>query len=118
MGGGLGEEFIFLFFFCLSLNLSISHLAPSPFLLPLLNPLLCSSFHKGSAIAAGGSALVPCQPFGAVFDLVEAVLAHLAAVQIATVPVYFVSPCARASLAYANIFGNWWAEGRGEGGGG
>eukprot|EP00048_Salpingoeca_helianthica_P009030 m.129438 g.129438 ORF g.129438 m.129438 type:complete len:475 (+) comp14754_c0_seq9:377-1801(+) len=66
---------------------------------------LCNNI--GLAIANGGCALVPCAPFGVVFDLFDAVLAHLAAMQSSTVPIFFVSPTAKNSLAYANIFGHW-----------
>ena len=68
--------------------------------MPLLTP--------GAAVAAGGCALVPCRPCGFVFDLLEAVVAHLSALQINTVPVYFISPAAKSAIAYANIFGNWY----------
>ncbi len=61
----------------------------------------------GSAIAAGGCALVPCQPHGIIFDLFEAVISHLNSLQINTVPVFFISSVAKSSISYANIFGSW-----------
>ncbi len=61
----------------------------------------------GAAVANGGCALVPCNPFGVLFDLFDAVLGHLASMQLSTVPLFFVSSQAKSSISYANIFGNW-----------
>ena len=63
--------------------------------------------HVGAAVAAGGCALLPSHPFGVVFDLLEAIHVHLNNMQVHTVPIYFISPVAKSSIAYANIFGTW-----------
>lgn len=44
---------------------------------------------------------------GTVYELLEAVVTHLAHSQLPTVPVYFVSPTAKESLSYANICAQW-----------
>eukprot|EP00047_Mylnosiga_fluctuans_P020724 m.95563 g.95563 ORF g.95563 m.95563 type:complete len:578 (-) comp8606_c0_seq2:256-1989(-) len=68
----------------------------------------------GMAVANGGCALVPCHPGGVVLDLFDMVLAHLSGLQASTVPIFFVSPAAKAAIAYANIFGHWLCNSKAE----
>lgn len=49
----------------------------------------------------------PCYPGGNVYDLIEALAEHLSAIGKEGVPLYFLSPSAKSSLLYANIFAEW-----------
>ncbi len=60
-----------------------------------------------TTVAAGGNVLLPLQPRGFLFDLVDLVLHALAAAKQHTVPVYLVGPSMKAALAFANIFNAW-----------
>lgn len=66
------------------------------------------------AVADGGTALLPVHPTGVVLDLIELVITRLAEAQLTTVPVFFVSPSAKASLSYADICGEWLCENKTE----
>jgi Cft2 family RNA processing exonuclease len=57
-----------------------------------------------------GSVFLPCYPAGSVYDLIEALAGHLAAYGKQGVPLYFISPAAKPSLLYANIFGEWFVQ--------
>lgn len=54
-----------------------------------------------------GNVLVPCYPCGMVYDLIECIAGQLTAANLSQVPIYFISPMAEESLAYANILGEW-----------
>lgn len=55
----------------------------------------------------GGNVLVPCYPSGIVYDLIEFLAGQMEINSLATVPMFFVSPVADSSLAYANIMAEW-----------
>eukprot|EP00052_Salpingoeca_macrocollata_P021869 m.188369 g.188369 ORF g.188369 m.188369 type:complete len:629 (+) comp21646_c0_seq1:647-2533(+) len=63
--------------------------------------------HAGGTIRGGGSVLIPCVSSGVIYDLFEPLVSHLASMGLQNTPIYFVSPSAKASLAYSNIFSNW-----------
>ena len=44
---------------------------------------------------------------GVVYDLIECVIGFLDSQGLGHVPVYYVSPVAKSSLAYANIYAEW-----------
>ena len=52
--------------------------------------------------------LVPCNPSGVTYDLFECLSGHMDSVGLASVPMYFVSPVADNSLAYSNIYAEWY----------
>ena len=54
-----------------------------------------------------GTVLLPCAPTGIVYDLLEVLAQHLSNVGLGQTNFYLVSPVADASLAYANILGEW-----------
>ena len=56
---------------------------------------------------SGGNVLVPCYPSGIVYDLIECLASQMEIAGLATVPLFFVSPVADSSLAYANIMAEW-----------
>eukprot|EP00035_Acanthoeca_spectabilis_P033676 m.24964 g.24964 ORF g.24964 m.24964 type:complete len:644 (+) comp6137_c0_seq2:160-2091(+) len=66
------------------------------------------------SVADGSTALLPVHPTGVVLDLIELVMTRLAEAQLPTVPVFFVSPSAKASLSYANICGEWLCQSKTE----
>lgn len=77
---------------------------------PLLNPDgmlgdFCS--HTIQTLQKKGNVLVPCYPCGMVYDLIECIAGQLTAANLTSVPIYFLSPVAESSLAYANILGEW-----------
>ena len=55
----------------------------------------------------GGNVLVPCYPSGVTFDLFECLSNHLESSGLGGVPLYFISPVAKSSLAYSNIYAEW-----------
>ena len=55
----------------------------------------------------GGNVLVPCYPSGIVYDLLECLAGQMEINGLVSVPMYFVSSVADASLAYANIMAEW-----------
>ncbi|KAF2344806.1 Metallo-beta-lactamase [Trinorchestia longiramus] len=55
-----------------------------------------------------GCVLVPCYPSGLVYDMLECLVSQLDSVNAVHVPVYFISAVAEQSLAYSNIFSEWW----------
>lgn len=84
----------------------LTNLTPSP----LVNPdTMLGDFcsHTIQALKNEGNVLVPCYPCGMVYDLIECIASQLAANHLPTVPIYFISPVAEASLAYSNILGEW-----------
>lgn len=56
----------------------------------------------------GGNVLVPCYPSGVTYDLFECLSGHLENIGLGQVPLYFVSPVADSSLAYSNIYSEWY----------
>ena len=84
----------------------LTNLTPSP----LVNPdsMLGDFFtHTIQTLKNDGNVLVPCYPCGMVYDLIECIAGQLTAANLSQVPIYFLSPVAEASLAYANILGEW-----------
>lgn len=84
----------------------LTNLTPSP----LLNPdTMLGDFcsHTIQALRSDGNVLIPCYPCGTVYDLIECIAGQLAAANLNQVPIYFLSPVAESSLAYANILGEW-----------
>jgi len=55
----------------------------------------------------GGNVLVPCYPSGVTYDLFECLSGHLESCGLLSVPMYFISPVAKSSLAYSNIYSEW-----------
>ena len=66
---------------------------------------LCS--HVAATLKNGGSVLLPCYSSGIIFDLFEYLVIHLDQCSLAHIPLYFLSPVADQSLAYANILAEW-----------
>ena len=54
--------------------------------------------------------LVPCYPSGVTYDLFECLSMHLDSCGLSNIPMYFVSPVADSSLAYSNIYAEWWVQ--------
>lgn len=84
----------------------LTNLTPSP----LINPdsMLGDLFtHTIQTIKNEGNVLIPCYPCGMVYDLVECIVGQLTIAGLTQVPLYFLSPVAEESLAYANILGEW-----------
>lgn len=59
-------------------------------------------------VSKNGSVFVPCYPGGTIYDLVEVISQHLTNIGKQGVPLYFLSPGAKPSLLYANIFAEWY----------
>ena len=55
----------------------------------------------------GGNVLVPCFPSGIVYDLFECLAGQMDVNGLTSIPMFFVSPVADASLAYSNIMAEW-----------
>ncbi len=55
----------------------------------------------------GGNVLVPVYPSGVTYDLFECLSNHLESCGINNVQMYFISPVAKSSLAYSNIYAEW-----------
>ena len=77
---------------------------------PTVNPSqvlmeLCGKLVQ--TLKQGGSVLLPSYSSGIVYDLLECVYTTLDHRALGHVPIYFISPVANASLAYANICGEW-----------
>lgn len=84
----------------------LTNLTPSP----LVNPdTMLGDFcsHTIQVLKNGGNVLVPCYPCGMVYDLIECIASQLTAASMPTVPIFFISPVSKASLAYSNILGEW-----------
>lgn len=58
-------------------------------------------------VKAGGNVLVPCFPSGLVYDLLECLLTYMDQPGLSTVPIYFISPVAKDSLAFSQVYGEW-----------
>lgn len=71
---------------------------------------LDSFLFTAQTVRSGGNALVPCYPSGVVYDLFECLSNHLDNLGLSLIPMYFVSPMAESSLAYSNIFSEWWVK--------
>ena len=56
--------------------------------------------------------LVPCFPSGVTYDLFECLSAHLESSRLSHVPLYFISPVAKQSLGFSNIFAEWLSHGK------
>lgn len=57
-----------------------------------------------------GNVLVPIQPMGKIYDLIEFLYRYLADASLPNIPIYFMSHVAEQSLAYSNIFAEWLNE--------
>ncbi|CAK8681318.1 unnamed protein product [Clavelina lepadiformis] len=66
---------------------------------------LCSCL--GKTVKAKGNVLIPCLPFGLLYDLLECLLSYMETSNIINVPIYLVSPSAKASLALSQINAEW-----------
>nr|XP_039259766.1 integrator complex subunit 9-like [Styela clava] len=58
-------------------------------------------------LKAGGNVLVPCFPSGLVYDLLECLLAYLDQAGLTNIPIYFISPVAKDSLAFSQVYSEW-----------
>ncbi len=58
-------------------------------------------------LRGGGNVLVPVHPSGVTYDLFECLSNHLESCGLMNVPLYFISPVAKSSLAYSNIYAEW-----------
>ena len=58
-------------------------------------------------LSKGGNVLVPVHPSGVTYDLFECLSSHLESCGLSGVPMYFISPVAKSSLAYSNIYAEW-----------
>ena len=56
----------------------------------------------------GGNSLVPCLPCGLVFDLLEHILQVTETADVGrNFTIYMISPSAKASLAFSQIYAEW-----------
>jgi integrator complex subunit 9 len=69
---------------------------------------LCT--RMASTLKNGGNVLIPCYPMGVVYDLLECLYSFLDNSGLSSVPVYIISPVAKASLSLANIYAEWLCE--------
>uniref|UniRef100_H2YM05 Integrator complex subunit 9 n=1 Tax=Ciona savignyi TaxID=51511 RepID=H2YM05_CIOSA len=58
-------------------------------------------------VKAGGNALIPCLPSGLIYDLLECLLLYMEKSNIINIPIYLISPSAKASLALSQIYAEW-----------
>ncbi|XP_014216076.1 integrator complex subunit 9 [Copidosoma floridanum] len=65
-----------------------------------------------TTLRVGGCVLIPCYPSGVVYDLFECLSSHLDKSGLTQVPLYFISPVAKTSLAYSNILAEWLSTGK------
>eukprot|EP00794_Sanderia_malayensis_P007283 gene7283-8094_t len=63
--------------------------------------------HLSVTLKNGGNVLIPSYPSGVIYDLFEYLVSFLDGSGLSFVPIYFVSPVAKSSLAYANIYAEW-----------
>ncbi|ESO02666.1 hypothetical protein HELRODRAFT_188798 [Helobdella robusta] len=63
--------------------------------------------HAGVTLKEGGNVLVPCSAIGYIFDLIESLFQNLDSLLLTSLHVYIISPVAKNSLAYANIYAEW-----------
>lgn len=63
--------------------------------------------HLGVTLKNGGNVLVPCFPSGVIYDLFEYLCSYMDGSGLSFIPIYFISPVAHSSLAYANIYAEW-----------
>ncbi|CAF0809066.1 unnamed protein product [Brachionus calyciflorus] len=54
-----------------------------------------------------GNVLIPVQPTGKIYDLIECLYRYLCDSSMGNTPIYFLSSVAEQSLAYSNIFAEW-----------
>lgn len=71
--------------------------------------VFCSA-HPALTLKNGGNVLVPCYPSGVTYDLFECLSGHLDSLGLGQVPMYFISPVSASSLAYSNIYAEWWVK--------
>ncbi|XP_065186535.1 integrator complex subunit 9-like [Sycon ciliatum] len=79
-------------------------------LAPTFNPdnmLVAMCEAMASTLRADGNVLFPVFPTGVVYDILECLLSYMDNPGLHTVPIFFISPVADASLAFSNIFGEW-----------
>ncbi|XP_014246665.1 integrator complex subunit 9 [Cimex lectularius] len=58
-------------------------------------------------LRANGCVLIPCYPSGVVYDIFECLSSYLDNTNLATIPMFFISPVADMSLGYSNILAEW-----------
>ena len=67
-----------------------------------------TSYFTAATLKKGGNVLIPCLPCGVTFDMFECLASHLKTCSLSHIPMYFISERAEASLAYSNIYAEWW----------
>eukprot|EP00795_Rhopilema_esculentum_P000765 gene765-10494_t len=63
--------------------------------------------HLTATLKNGGNVLIPSYPSGVIYDLFEYLVSFLDGSGLSFVPIFFISPVADSSLAYANIYAEW-----------
>ena len=66
-----------------------------------------NSITLAKTVKAGGNVLVPCLPSGLMYDLLEYLLPFMEQQNLINIPIYVVSPSAKASLALSQIYAEW-----------
>ena len=65
---------------------------------------------SAKTVKAGGNVLVPCLPTGLLYDLLEHLLSFMEQSNLINIPIYLVSPSAKASLALSQIYSEWYVK--------
>lgn len=71
---------------------------------------LCT--RMATTLKNGGNILIPCYPTGVIYDLLECFHSFLENAGLGGIPVYFISPVAKSSLSFSNIYAEWLCEGK------
>lgn len=58
-------------------------------------------------VKGGGNVLIPCLPSGLLYDLLECLLSYMEQSNFINIPIYLISPSAKASLASSQIYSEW-----------
>ena len=69
-----------------------------------MNIVVCIS---AKTVKGGGNVLVPCFATGLLYDLLEYLLPYMEQANLINIPIYLVSPSAKASLAFSQIYAEW-----------
>nr|XP_002123221.1 integrator complex subunit 9 isoform X1 [Ciona intestinalis] len=64
-------------------------------------------FCLAKTVKGGGNVLIPCLPTGLIYDLLECLLLYMEKTNIINIPIYLISPSAKASLALSQIYAEW-----------
>ena len=65
------------------------------------------TFLPAKTIKEAGNVLIPCLPSGLLYDLLECLLSYMEQQDMIKIPIYLISPSAKAALAFSQIFGEW-----------